>query len=191
MNLSQVLDENRDAILRKWYDRIIKSYPRPTSRFMANSQDQFSNPVGHAIREGIGPIITQLGTDMDQGSLLAALDQIIRIRSVQEFSAAGAVAFVFDLKPVIRETLNGYIPKAELSVNLAEIDSRIDQVALLAFEKYTECREQLSKVRISELQSSLKLRSARAERKRADAQLEGEIVMKAIDGQGAKGGEGN
>lgn len=175
MDLARVLEEKQDAIVRKWYDRIIGSYPHAASKFLANHQDQFSNPVGHAIREGIGPIFSQVVSSMDTGELQAALDQIIRIRSVQDFTASEAVAFVFELKPAIRAALNGDLPEAERPAGLMEIDSRIDRVALIAFDKYTECREQLHAVRIKEMRGPAVIYPARAERKRAASHEEGEL----------------
>ena len=42
--------------------------------------------------------------------------------------------------------------------DLVDLESRIDRVALLAFEKYTECREKLHEIRNNEIKSrALKL----------------------------------
>ena len=38
-----------------------------------------------------------------------------------------------------------------VEVELAELEARIDRVALLAFDKYTECREKLHEVRNNEI----------------------------------------
>jgi hypothetical protein len=153
MELEILLEQNREAILDEWFDLIIGTYPRVSSEFLAKQKDQFRNPVGHAITESIGPIFDQVVSAMDTDELLHALDGIIRIRSVQEFTPSEAVAFVFQLKTVIRGVMDRQTEGAEKGDDLADLESRIDRVALLAFEKYTECREKLHEVRNDAIKS--------------------------------------
>jgi len=153
MELSTLLEQNRESILCRWFELIRGTYPRITSEFLAKQEDRFQNPVGHAIREGIGPIYDQVVSVMDDQELLRALDRIIRIRSVQEFTPSEAVGFVFQLKTVVREVMGGQLRELDEWDGLVELESRIDRVALLAFEKYTECREKLHEVRNKEIKS--------------------------------------
>ncbi|UCG52888.1 MAG: RsbRD N-terminal domain-containing protein [Candidatus Latescibacterota bacterium] len=151
MVLTVLLIEKREAVLGRWFDSIIKTYPPGTSEFLAKQKDRFRNPVGHAIAESIGSIYDEIVSEMDTGELRRALDGIIRIRSVQDFTASEAVAFVFQLKTVVREVLGNRIDEHEHSHELADLESRIDQVALLAFDKYMECRDKLHEVRTNEI----------------------------------------
>jgi hypothetical protein len=153
MELRALLEENRETILGSWFQLIAESYPEVTSEFLTKQKDRFRNPVGFAITQGIGSIFDQLIFSMDTDQILVGLDGIIRIRSVQDFSPAETVAFVFQLKNVVREVLDSQVQGAERRNGLAELESRIDRVALLAFEKYTECREQLHRVRNREIES--------------------------------------
>jgi hypothetical protein len=153
MELETLLEQNREAILDEWFDLIIGTYPRVSSEFLAKQKDQFRNPVGHAITESIGPIFDQVVSAMDTDELLHALDGIIRIRSVQEFTPSEAIAFVFQLKTVIRGVMDRQSEGAEKGDDLTDLESRIDRVALLAFEKYTECREKLHEIRNNEIKS--------------------------------------
>jgi hypothetical protein len=153
MDLAALLKENREAILEKWFQRIIGTYPDVTSRFLASQKDRFRNPVGYSITQSIGPIYDQVASAMDADRLLEALDGVIRIRSVQDFTASEAVGFIFQLKAAIRGEIGDRIPRLDRWEDLAELESRIDRLALLAFEKYTECREQLHQARNREIQS--------------------------------------
>ena len=90
---------------------------------------------------------------MDTDALLRALDGIIRIRSVQDFTPSEAVAFIFQLKSAIREVVEAELRGAEKWDDLSDLEARIDRVALLAFEKYTQCREKLHEVRNNEIKS--------------------------------------
>ena len=155
MELASVLVRNREAILEKWFEAIIGTYPQQTSQFLAKQKDRFRNPVGYAIERSIGPVYDQLtssiDTSIDAESLRDALDSIIRIRSVQEFKPSEAVAFVFELKSVIREALGDGRADLERSGDLAVLDERIDRIAMLAFDKYTECRQKLFDIRTDEI----------------------------------------
>jgi hypothetical protein len=149
--MATILVDERETVLEMWFDAIAKTYPRQTSDFLAKQKDRFRNPLGYAIERAIGPIYEQIVTDMNETELLDSLDGIVRIRSVQEFNPSEAVAFVFDLKTIIREVVGDRSIVLEQSGALAEIDSRIDRVAMLAFDKYMECRQKLFEIRTDEI----------------------------------------
>jgi hypothetical protein len=155
MQLETLLELKRDAILGAWRDLIIETYPPETSEFLGKQGDPFRNPLGHAISESIGRIYDEIRSAMDVDELLRALDGIIRIRSVQEFTASEAVSFVFDLKPVIRQVVDAELSGSDALGELTSLDSRIDRVALLAFEKYMECREKLHEIRNNEIKNRM------------------------------------
>ena len=180
MELATFLERNREAILEKWFEAIINTYPKQTSDILAKQKDRFRNPIGYAIERSIGPTYDQIVTDMDADGLRSALDSIVRIRSIQEFAPSKALAFVFQLKSVIRDALGDQARELERSGGLAELDARIDRVALLAFDQYTECREQLFEIRAREIRSqSIKLLE-RINLKPGASQTKGESVDDVI-----------
>ena len=176
MELKTLLEKNRETILGRWFDLVAGSYPRATSEFLAKQADRFRNPVGHAITQGIGSIYDQVASAMNRDELLDALDGIIRIRSVQDFSPSEAVAFVFQLKAVMRDVLDGQLQGSEKWDDLADLESRIDRVALLAFEKYTECREKLHEIRNKQIESGTTKLRERASAKSAVPQHKEESI---------------
>jgi len=176
MELSALLEKKREAILEKWFARIIGTYPDVTSKFLAKQKDRFRNPVGYAITQSIGPIYDQVASAMDADQLLEALDGIVRIRSVQDFTPTEAIGFVFQLKAVIRAEIGDRIRRLERWDQLAELESRIDRVALLAFEKYTECRENLHQIRNREVDSRAARVLGRAQASSAISQHEEEPI---------------
>ncbi len=150
MDLLTLLEQKREAILDKWFDLIISTYPSDAKEFLANQKDRFQNPLGYAISTGIKSIYDQVLSGFDAGKLTEALDGIVRIRSVQEFKPSEAIFFVFQLKTAIRETLSGHGDGAN-DVQLADIDAKIDEIALVAFDNYTQCREQLHDIKTNEI----------------------------------------
>ena len=155
MELAALLERKRKVILEQWFQLVIETYPRATSDLLAKRADQFRNPIGHTVAEGLGRIYEQIRTGMDPAELLDALDGIIRIRSIQDFTPAQAVSFVFDLKAVIREVVGAAGRAGDWPTELAELDSRVDRVVLMAFEKYTACREKLHEIRVNEIKKRM------------------------------------
>ena len=140
----------REPILEQWIARTIQSYPPATAPFLAREDDPFRNPVGHTLRESLTTLFEQLHGNMETVHIAPALDAILRIRAVQDLTASQAVGFVFLLKPIVRELA----PEAEQ----VTLNDRIDRLALLAFDKYMQCREQLAEIRLSESRRSFRLR---------------------------------
>ena len=151
MNLSETLQEKKKQIQSIWIDRTLDSYTSPG--FFKKSVDAIANPIGANIRDGISSLLDLILQDADIESYTKPLDQIVRIRAVQDFSPSQAVVPFLELKWIVRQVLNDSNKTKHLVHELAELDCKIDRLALAAFDKYMECREQLYKVRISELKS--------------------------------------
>lgn len=138
----EALERKRSAILKEWIARTLQSYADQTSRFLLDEKDPFRNPVGHALKEGLPVLFDELVGGMDAARITPALDSIVRIRAVQDFTASQAVAFVFLLKRIVHEELAGE--------NLAALEERIDELALLAFDLFMKCREKIYEIKANE-----------------------------------------
>lgn len=142
----------RQPILEQWIARTIQEYPSAALTFISQEKDPFRNPVGHTVRQSLTVLFDQLQGQMDPGAIEPALDAIIRLRAVQDFTASQAVRFVFALKSVLRED--------EPASDQARLDERIDQLALMTFDKYMQCREQLAEIRIKDSRRDIVRQSA-------------------------------
>jgi hypothetical protein len=149
MDLARVLEEKKSAILDRWFDLVLETYPADTQRFLKKQKSRFGNPVAHEISQGIEGIFDQLLKGAGEEAISPFLDRIVRIRAVQELTPAQALAFVFGLKRVIREELAGRPFPAEL----VEFEARIDHLALLAFNIYVGCKEQIFQLRVDEVKN--------------------------------------
>jgi hypothetical protein len=147
--LEERLSQNRSAIISGWEECVLQSYPEETAKLLRTQQDQFANPVGAALREGLEAIVDGLLARQTDDQLVPALDRIIRIRAVQELAPSQALAFIVDLRQVIVG-----VADPPLSVDeLLELAQRIDRLALVAFDVYCRCREQISSIRINEIRN--------------------------------------
>lgn len=151
MTLREHLAKNRDAIVKRWLADVLATYPGDSAAVFERQKDPFANPVGHSLRVGTQGIFEALLEDMDAEKIRHHLDEIIRIRAVQQFSASQAVSFVFGLKQAIRAELGKEVSDAQYSSELAEIDGRIDRIALAAFDIFVQCREQVYELRVNEV----------------------------------------
>lgn len=153
----QLLVEHRASIVRRWRDLVIDSYSKKAARFMQLEKDPFANPVGSTIVRSIDGLWEGLVAERDLEQLAPAVDDICRLRAVQEFKPAQAVAFLPLLKDVVREEVGAARLEAAPLRALLAFESRVDQLTLLAFDTYSACRERVFEIRATELRS----RSAR------------------------------
>jgi hypothetical protein len=153
MSLEKLLTERKSAILNRWFDLSLESYPEETARFLKNKKNRFANPVGYILSQEMEPILNGLfkGTDLDK--MQPFLDNIIRIRAVQDFSPSQAMAFIFSLKQVIREEMDREIRENRIGQGLLELESRIDTLALLSFDIFMKCREKIYDLKANEVKN--------------------------------------
>ena len=149
--LKNILKQNRSEIIQKWFDLIIKSYPADSTNFFKQTDNRFGNPVGYTISQGIETLYdTLLDDNNDEDKLYSSLENIIKIRAVQDFSASQAVDFVFLLKKVIREYVDTDSSEKRVIGELLELESEIDKLALCSFDVYMKCREKIYEIRVNE-----------------------------------------
>ncbi len=152
MALVDQLRERREAVLERWLDVALGDYPEETARFLRTERDQFANPVGHSTRRGLEGLLGWLLRETGRDEAQALLDGIVRIRALQDLSAGRALAFILELKELIRAELAAEIEAGRISQEeLCTLEKRVDGLALLAFDIYVECREQIHRIRLEEL----------------------------------------
>jgi hypothetical protein len=153
MKLANLLVEKKSPIVDHWLKLLYDSYPPETAIFLKKEKDKFDNPVGYGISRGLNGLFEALVQEMEAEQLLAALDEIIRIRALQDSYPSQALAFIFLLKNVIREELADELEQQNLLAELLDLDSRIDGLALLGFDVYTQRREKLHEIKINEVKN--------------------------------------
>lgn len=151
MDLTEALSNKKKEILDLWIERTLDSYI--SSGFFKKSTDQFANPVGVNIANGLTALFGLLQNNADPKAYLQPLDQVVRIRAVQEFTPSQAVAPFLELKWVVKQVFSGDKKMQPLLPLLDTLDCEIDRMALAAFDIFMKCKEQLYSNRILELKS--------------------------------------
>jgi hypothetical protein len=149
--LLEFLARKKDAIGRLWLERTLQGYAKSTSGFFVEEQDRFRNPVGYTLKENLPVLFAALLLGRASGESDRALDAIIRVRAVQDFSASQAVAFIFILKDIVRQELRGERRIDPDGSALAAFEKRIDALALLAFDLFVRCREQICAIKVNDV----------------------------------------
>lgn len=152
MQLKELLIRDKKAITEEWLDALLSTYPDETMEVLKSRKDPFANPVGATAKRSLEAVYDELVGAMDAKTLIGALDPLIRIRAVQTlFSASQAVGFIFLLKPIIRRHAKAEPADSGPGEALPAFESKIDSLALMAFDIFMACREKLADLRANEL----------------------------------------
>ncbi len=153
MRIGLLISEKKREIAKTWFDLIVETYPQDTANFLKTQKNRFGNPVGYTISEGIDVVLEELSGEIDFERVSRYLDNIIRIRAIQDFTPSQAIGFIFLLKKVVREELADEIRKNQLYDELLMIESKIDQLANVSFDMYMSSREKIYRLKANELRS--------------------------------------
>ncbi|MFA6053799.1 MAG: RsbRD N-terminal domain-containing protein [Thermodesulfovibrionales bacterium] len=153
MNFKDLLAKRKSAIRKKWFDAVIDDYPTDSSDFLRKQKDRFLNPVGQTLLENINGLLDEIILNADSEKVYPYLNDIIKIKAVQDFSPSKAVSFIYLLKRVIREELESDIEKNKLTEELKSFETQLDNLVLLAFDVYMKCRERIFDLRVNEIKT--------------------------------------
>lgn len=150
----EVLREREEAILRRWTDVVLETYPARSADTLRREHDRFANPLGHAVRAAVTELWATVTDGGEEVGLGGPLRDLVKILAVQEIAPSRALAFLFRFKDALRLELGGAAAAPVEAEALACVERRLDLVALAAFDGYVACREQLLELRRGELRRS-------------------------------------
>jgi len=142
----------------------LEVYPDETRRFLLREKDRFQNPVGAVLASTLEDLLDGLLDGAPGGELAARCDGLIRVRAVQDLGAARSVGFVFALREAARSLLAHEDDGAAVLLELQELDRRLDRLALVLFERYVACRDEMAGIRVREGQRRVAVLLRRLER---------------------------
>ena len=148
--LKGLIQKKKSEIIRNWFEATIRTYAPDTAQFFKGQKDQFGNPVGSITSKGIAFLLDQLLDTWDPEAVKAYLDPIVRIRAIQDFSPSQATGFILLLKKVLRKNLESELKNNANTLQLLEFESKIDQLCLLAFDLYMDCKEKIYEISANE-----------------------------------------
>ena len=156
MAIYKYLDAHANEITKAWTACFAGEYPEVGGQFIMKEKNAFNNPIGSMASEAFTDVFALISQETmpEMEALRQKLDSVVRLRAVQAFIPSEGVAFVFPLKAVVRGALKKEIKEG--LVTQADLDGfaqRVDQLSLAAFDIYMACREQIYRIRASEVRT--------------------------------------
>lgn len=142
-------------------ESVISTYPAESARFFLDTRDPFANPVGATLKKGLSDLYEVLvAADFVPDTVVAALEPIVRLRAVQEFTPSRALGFILDIKGIMRKGIpaegkNTSPGDKILNDAINEIAGRIDAALLLAFDIYLESKKKVYLLRARQARDSV------------------------------------
>lgn len=152
MNALAIFREYRSAVTARWVEEVFATYPLDTTGFARTHSDQFANPVGEMTTTLAGYLYdAATGEHVIADRLREALERFVKLRSVQDFTPSRGLGVIYVMKQLLREATLDEFVKAHALPDYLEAESRIDTLALMAFDMYISTRETLAEQRIKEI----------------------------------------
>lgn len=156
MDLEKFLTENRQKLVEKWIMSVIETYPPNSVKFFKNTKDPFANPVGSTIKRSLDLLFTEVIKDkMDPAAVNEALDPVIRLRAVQEFTPSQSISFIFTIKHLLKKALEKHREDKNTGRFIEDVEANTDELILIALDIYGKCREKIYLLRINQAKNSL------------------------------------
>ena len=154
--LQQFLEQNKETIIAKWIEEIIDTYEPEMIKFLHKENNQFANPVRNTIITSANNIYAAIIDRKQIDKSFPGLEDLIKLRAVQDFSPSHAVLFMFQLKNIINNTVE-ISDQFEISIKqLIEFNNYLDTLIQIAFDVYTDCRSKIYELRIKEIKAQSK-----------------------------------
>ena len=150
LTINQTLQEKKQQILSRWQSSAF-SYQNQDLLRGQKQDGRFSNPIAYVIDKNTREIYEWLIKDEKDMDLFTPLEEICRFRAVQDIKPAEALRFIYALKQIIRDELMDEIQNSDVKAQLWDVDQRIDEIGLLAFNIFSDYRARIYEIRIDEI----------------------------------------
>lgn len=139
----------RENIIKKWKEKALENYLHSAFRSLGNEKDRFGNPVVYNISHGLETIFDELVAQARTAKTNEALEDIIKIKSLQVEKPSEAVEFIVCLKDIVKDQIeSGEVDRTEL----LDLHKSIDRLALDGFDLFMKSRKKINEIRIKKIQ---------------------------------------
>ena len=150
MKINEILTNQKSSILKRWFKAIIDSYPAESGQYLSNTSNKFSNPIGVAIENALPPILDAVISNTLSEDAEKGLEDIIKIRAVQEVDASDALGFIFSLKAILISDISSYLNTDDAIREFFLLEKSLDAVTLYSFNQYVKLRENIFQIKSNE-----------------------------------------
>lgn len=151
MTIAEVLEQKRSLVQSKWIDSVINSYPSESAKFIVGNKNKFTNPLGYTVENSINTICSNYLNSEKQNECEEAIEAIVRLRAVQDFTPAKAIGIMFDFKSIVLTEIRDMIDTKDRFDEYLLIETQIDKLIDYALNFYIECRERVNEIKANEV----------------------------------------
>lgn len=153
MSLKELLELRRSDILNDWKKKTLNAEEKNKfSKSILKMDNPFINPVGVNVSEALSGLYESLLNQRDGAADM--LDDILRIRAVQEITPGESIRFLIQFKEIVENHIPELKKDMNLKLELAEFYFRVDELMLQGFDIYMQCREQLWNIKMDEIKNN-------------------------------------
>lgn len=154
MDPADIMRPFKKEAASRWADAVFNTYPLETVGFLRTGNDPFTNPAAHMTRQAADVLFdAMIGEETEPERVKMALERFVKLRAVQKFAPSQSLAVIYLLKPIMRELVEPEMrARGQLDAYL-EAESRLDTLALMAFDIYMNARETVAESRVREIRS--------------------------------------
>ncbi|MFP3981154.1 MAG: RsbRD N-terminal domain-containing protein [Desulfobacterales bacterium] len=155
-NRDDIISARRQRWIGKWLDALMQTYPDESARFFKDTKDPFANPVGATMKKGITDLFDVVTAEaFDPEAAHTALEPMIRVRAIQEFTPSQAVSFVTEIKSIVHSDAGSSAQAHPQAEKLRQIADNADRALLAAFDIYVNCKKQVYQLRARQARDSV------------------------------------
>ncbi len=142
-NSKEFLEDKFDKVYSEWLKSFWAYLGKESKRFFEKEVDQFTNPMGHRVRETFEGILRELFGEFEPEKVLYFLEKFIQLRALQENEPSKAIYPFVLLKSLIREKLGeDFIERFGVSEYL-KLEDRINFLIIRACDFYFKYKERI------------------------------------------------
>jgi hypothetical protein len=150
-SIYEALNEKKQQIIFQWQSAAFDAYGCNIALLRQKPDGRFSNPIVYALEKTTHEIVNLLIKSSNIDEFAGPLDEVCRLMAIQGSKPSQALGFIFALKQIIKVQLRDENGANYWAAELGEINNFIDQMGLLAFDIYSECRAGIYEIKVSEI----------------------------------------
>lgn len=142
------LERHREAVTVRWRRLMAGSRSASSGDFIAGRINEFTNPAGAIINRAAAAMFDGLSTA--NSPCIEAIDELMRLRAVQDLPAEEALHFLSLLEDECLKTLRAQGCEELSQEERAHITAKINEMTHQARGRYARCREKIDDLRSRE-----------------------------------------
>ncbi|UCE66342.1 MAG: RsbRD N-terminal domain-containing protein [Candidatus Zixiibacteriota bacterium] len=151
MIIYDILRQRRDIILKQWKNIALNQYSFGDFKIHKENNNRFGNPVAYTISSGLETILDEIIAETHTVKLDDALEEIVKIKSLQAEKPSIAVDFLFHLKNILKNDLDDFRQDGGYPGEIEKLHTDIDNLILSAFDIFMKCREKIYDIKSKEI----------------------------------------